>query len=166
MDGIVETILIGMFGGFAGSLLTLIAVRWSTLKSIKAAEERLRTELLYEERKRALRKLYHLAEQEYKTYKEFKASVSAFLRDLESEFLPAELKNAIQTEFQELDKFLVGSGLVPPPESDEEAKNWTEEYGNYLKALPEWERAELEFRERFGGLKRSIKHLISQYIKP
>ena len=166
MDEIAQTISVAVFGGFAGSLMTLIAVRWSTLKSLKAAEERLRTELLYEEKKKALRELYRLIDQEYKTYAEFKAKVTSFLTGLESEFLPVELKNAIRTKFYELDKFLEDSGLVPPPPSDEEINSWIKDYEDSLKYYSNWERAELEFRDRFGALKGSIKRLVSQHIKP
>jgi len=161
-----QTILVAVFGGFLGSLMTLIGVRWSTHKNVKAAEERLRTELLYEERKKALRELYRLVEQRYKTYKEFKATVSAFLKGFESEFLAVELKNAIQNKFLELDRFLEQRGLALPTASDEEINSWVKEYDEYFRELPEWERAQLEFKDRLSEAKSSIKGLIRQDIKP
>ncbi len=166
MDEIVKIILAAIVGGLAGSILTLIAIRWSTLKSIKAAEKGLRTQLIYEDKKKALTELFRLANQEYKTYPEFKAKVSSFLEGLESEFLPAELKSAIRTKFYELDKFMEDSGLAPPPPSDEELKSWLEGYEESFKELPYWEKVEAQFEERLRAIKSSIKRLISQHIKP
>ena len=166
IDEIVQITLVAIFGGFAGGFVTLLAIRWSTLKSLEKAKERLQTQLLYEEKKKALRELYRLVDQKYKTYSEFYVRVSSFLDRLESEFLPVELKSAIQTEFYELDKFMEDSGLAPPSPTDEEADYWVNVYKESLEGLTDWEKAEDEFEERLRTIKRSIKHLIGQHIKP
>lgn len=166
MDEIAHIILAAVVGGLAGSIVTLIAVRWSTLKSIKAAEKGLRTQLIYEDKKKALAELFRLVDQEYDTYPKFKAKVYSFLGGLESEFLPAELKSAIRTKFYELDKFMGDSGLAQPPPSDEELKSWLEDYEESFKELSYWGQVEHEFEERLSKIKSSIKRLISQHIKP
>lgn len=160
IDEIVKIILVAAFGGFAGGLVTLIAIRWSTLKNLKTARERLQTQLLYEDKKKALRELYRLVE---RPYPEFEAKISYFLEGPESEFLPEKLKSTILTEISDLDEFIQERGLAPPEPSGEEL---LAEYEEHLKTLTDWERAKHELEERIRKLKSAIKSLIRQHIKP
>jgi hypothetical protein len=144
----------------------LIAMRWSTLRSIESAKEILRTQLLYEEKKKALRSLHGLVEQRYDTYRAFKLAILEFLRTLEADFLPAELGAAIYSKINELDKFLEDKGLVAPEPSNEEIDSWIKGYEEYRQALPFPEREELEFEDRLKEIKSSTRELISEHIKP
>ena len=166
MNDVLVTILSALFGGLVATALTLWAMRWSTLRSIKSAREILRTQLLYEEKKKALKRLHGLVEQRYDTYPAFKLAILAFLRTLEADFLPAELGAAIASNINELDKFLEDRGLVAPEPSSEEIDSWMKDYDEYREALPFPEREELEFEDRLKEIKNSIRKLISEHIKP
>jgi hypothetical protein len=166
LDEVWLAILSATFGGLAASLLTLAMTRWSTLKTIKSAQEGLRTQLLYDEKKKALRQLRELVDQKYKTYPEFKTAIFSFLDSFEADFLPPELKVSIRLKINELDKFLIDSGLAPPPPPEEDYYSWREAYEEDLKSLPYYEKAELEFDERFGTIKTEVKDLISEHTRP
>lgn len=166
MDDVILTILSALFGGLVATALTLIAMRWSTLRTIESANETLRTQLLYEERKRALKELNRLIEQRYKNYDAFKQAILEFLKSLEADFLPTELGAAINSKISELDKFLEDKGLVAPTPSDEEIDSWMKDYEEHLESLPFPQREEVEFEDRLKEIKRSIGQLISKHIKP
>jgi hypothetical protein len=165
MDDI-TAIVIALFGGLAGVVLTLMVTRWSTLAIINSAKGTLRTQLLYEEKKKALKELHRIVEQRYETYAAFKDAMLAFLKTLEADFLPVELRDAISHKINELDKFLEDSGLVALGPSNEEIDSWMKDYDEYLKTLPFPEQAESEFEDRLKAIKGSIRHLISEQIKP
>jgi hypothetical protein len=165
LDEVSFAILSATFGGLAASLLTLIAMRWSTLKTIKSAEESLRVQLLYEEKRRALKELRHLVDQKYKTYPDFKQSVLSFLQTFESDFVPIELKNEIRSQIGELDKFLEDTGLAPGEPTEKEIDLWAEQYQEEIASLPVELQAEHEFEERLGSIKSSVRNLITKYVK-
>jgi hypothetical protein len=166
VDEVVLTILSALFGGIVATVLTLIATRWSTLRSISSAKEMLRIQLLYEEKKKALRELHRLVEKKYATYSAFKLAILEFLGTLEADFLPEELRHAISSKINELDKFLQNSGLVAPEPSNEEIDSWIKDYEDYRESLPFPQKEELEFEDRLRAIKGSIRRLISEQIKP
>ena len=166
MDDVTQSVLIAVIGGLVGSVLTLIAMRWSTLRSIDSAKEILRTQLLYEEKKKALKKLHTLVDQRYETYDAFKLAILGFLGTLEGGFLPEELRGAIGSKISELDRFLVEHHLAPPEPSDEDIDRWIGGYEEYLNELPPNERAGIEFENNLRAIKGSIRHLIGKYIEP
>jgi len=166
MDDIVLTVLSALLGGLLATVLTLIVMRWSTLRSIESAKEILRMQLLYEEKKKALKRLHGVVEQRYNTYPAFKLAILAFLRSLEADFLPAELGAAINSKLNELDKLLEDRGLVAPEPSNKEIDSWMKDYEEYREALPSPEREILEFEDRLKEIKSSIRQLISEHIKP
>jgi hypothetical protein len=166
MDDIVLTILSALLGGLLATALTLIAMRWSTLRSIESAKEMLRTQLLYDEKKKALKELNRLVEQRYETYPAFKEAILAFLKTLEADFLPVELRPAIEFKIDELDKFLENKGLVAPEPSNEEIESWMKGYDEYREGLPFPDREELEFEDRLREIRSSIRQLITEHIKP
>jgi hypothetical protein len=166
MDDISLVILSAIFGGLMGSILSLLTVRWSTLKTVKSAEEGLRTQLLFEEKKKSLKELRRLVDQKYDSYPSFKQTILAFLDTLEADFLPMDLRDAIRTEIYQLDKFMEDSGLVPSSEPDDEINLWFEAAEEAYQELSSWEKAEVDFKERLGAMKGSIRKLISDHIKP
>jgi hypothetical protein len=141
-------------------------MRWSTLRSIDSAREILRTELLYEEKKKALKELHKLVDQRYPTYPAFKEAILAFLGTLQADFLPVELKGAIESRINDLDRFLVDNRLAAPEPSDEEIDRWINGYQEYLDQLAPDERAEIEFEGRLREIKSTIMHLITEHIRP
>jgi len=62
MDEVVLKVSNTLFGGVVATALTLIPMRWSTPRTIESAKVTLRTQLLYEERKGALKELNRLVE--------------------------------------------------------------------------------------------------------
>lgn len=166
MDEVSLAIVSATFGGLAGSLLTLIVMRWSTLKIIGAAEKSLRTQLLYEEKKKALKELRRLIDNKYKTYDSFRTAIVSYLHSFESDFLPKDLRHSVQSKIYELDQFLEDSGLAPPSPSQEEIKSWEEDYELRIASLDWVGRAEHDFEQRFGTIKQTVRNLIAEYIKP
>lgn len=162
MNEIVKIILVAVFGGFAGSLVTLIVVRWSTLKTLEAAEERLRSQLLYKEKKKTLMELYHLVE---KTYPEFNEKIGSFLIGPKSVFLPEKLKNA--SSVKRFIAWLTNSPIVHvrvPSVSNKWGDRWMEllsTYSDYfiLLIVPSWPRKRAEELKRLKKVKLCLKKI-------
>ena len=123
----------------------------------RAAEKRLKKQLLYEKRTEALSKLYQLTSQEYKTYNEFKAAVLSFLSGLSGAFLPEETVRAIRDKYTSMDHWIDQNVSGVPQYSMEEIERMLQEYEEYLRDLPEHERIEMEFKRRLRELKQFIK---------
>lgn len=144
-----------LVGVLIGSIIT-ITVTWFTTR---AEEKRLKTQLLFDKKAEALSKLHELSNQQYKTYDDFKKTILSFADSFQGTFLPTDLVAQLRARFNEMDVWIYENVPGIPQYSDEEIQRMTDEYDEYLAGLDNYEKIEMEFKDRIISLKRTLKDL-------
>lgn len=158
---------LGLISGLIIAIITQIVAHYFSKKSLDAQQEHslriAKMQLYHEDRKNALIKLDELFKKGYKTFSEFRNTISTFLNGSLGLFLPDKLRGELKKEIQDIDQFLLEKQIDlyggPPEEWFEE-----DDYEAWFESLSPEERVDIEVRDRLSKLKGSMRNKIKKHI--
>jgi hypothetical protein len=151
--------------GVAIAIITQIVAHHYSEKSLKAQRELsltvARMQLYHEDRKDALVKLDELLKQGYKSFREFRNTVTVFLDGSTGLFLPERLRDELKKEIDDIDSFLTEKEIEiygwEPPSDEGEYEAWFEDLS------PE-EQLDVEVKDRLSKLKGVMRDKIKKHV--
>lgn len=157
---------LGLISGLTIAIITQIIAHYFSKKSLEAQQEHslriVKMQLYHEDRKNALIKLDELLKKGYKTFSEFRNTITTFLDGSLGLFLPDKLREELKKEVQDIDQFLLEKQIDlygEPPEWSEpdDSEAWFE-------SLTPEERVDVEVTDRLRKLKGLMRDKIKKHI--
>ena len=155
-----------LISGVAIAIVTQIVAHYFSEKSLKAQRELglriARMQLHHEDRKDALVKLDELLKQGYKSFRDFRNTVTVFLDGSTGLFLPEKLREELKKEIDDIDAFLTEKQIEiygrDPDKYDEG------EYEAWFKDLSPEEQVDVEVKDRLSKLKGVMRDKIKKHV--
>ena len=157
---------LGLISGLIIAIITQIIAHYFSKKSLEAQQEHslrvAKMQLYHEDRKNALVKLDELLKKGYKSFSEFRNTISTFLNGSLGLFLPDKLREELKKEIQDIDQFLFEKQIDLYGEPPEEY--FEDDYEAWFESLSPEERVDVEVRDRLSKLKGSMRNRITKHI--
>ncbi|OGM12047.1 hypothetical protein A2Z22_01945 [Candidatus Woesebacteria bacterium RBG_16_34_12] len=161
-------LILGIIGTVTG-ILSLIISLFFTRKAIKQADKALEqsdknliTQLLYEDKKRALMKLQSIIDGTKLV--ELRVKLDTFFKSIESSYVPRDVSNRIYNMLEELEKFEDENAAYPTKRKMDEEEAAFYEASDPLGGMTEFEQFEYEFGEKINSFKHSSNYIIKESL--
>lgn len=149
--------LIGMVTGITSLIVSIYFNR----TAIKQTDRNLKTQLIYEDKKRALLSLQKIVD-ETRILKDLREKIGSFLNSFEGNFIPREVIDEVYVSLRKLEKFEDEKSPYPT-----QNQLYGEVYDDYdpTEGLNEFEKFDYYFENEFDSFKSSVKHSINKVLK-
>lgn len=158
---------LGLISGIILAIISQIIGHYFSRRNLEAQQEHslkvAKMQLYHEDRKNALVKLDELLKKGYKSFSEFRSTITTFLEGSLGIFLPEKLRMDLKKEMKDIDQFLYEKQIEiegPPPDYD----SYIDDREAWFKSLNPYERVDVEVKDRLSRLKSSMRDKIKKQV--
>ena len=152
-------LILGMIGTITG-VTSLIVSAYFNKKAIEQTDRNLKTQLLYEDKKRALTALRKIVVET--KFRDVRGKIQTFLDAPEGTYVSQEVISGVYEDIGKVEKFGEKSSPEPKPEEPPEPEDW---YSDPTEGMGEYEKYEYALNREISSFKSSAKHRIDAALK-
>lgn len=166
-------LLFGIIGTITGVSSLIVAMHYNRKaikqadKALEQADKNLKTQLLYEDKKRALMNLQKIMT-DAKPY-ELGEKINTFLNSFEGNYVPNEVIKNIKNKIEELDEYYKQNSPFPSDEMSDGEYKYYLELGlireDPYEGMDQIEIFEYDYKNKIDSAKYSMKNIISKTLK-
>lgn len=155
-------LILGLIGMITGITSLIVSVYFNRT-AIKQTDRNLKTQLMYEDKKRALFGLQKIVDETSLGGSEER--INSFLNSPEGNFIPREVVDEVRGGLRKLKEFEEENApYLTQDQLNEEVSN---QYENYdpTEGMDEFEKFDYNFEQKFNSFKSSVKRSINEALK-